>query len=286
MTTVPSPTGVSPVQPRTSGLELSSLWTLFTLTLRQFLRGKRMLVIALLSLVPAGFAVLLRSIDDRHGATTPRELEFGILFFLVPHVLLPLTALLYGCGMILDEQEEQTLTYLLIRPLPKWALYLTKLMATTCMVWLLGLVFVVVSYLAIYVGSSQFLDVFPLKMLGTFGVMALALAAYAAVFGLLGLVVKWSTVVGVVYIAVIEGLLANLDFAVRKLTVNYYFRVLSLHWLNLDPKLSQEWSIQLGDAPGALACVLTLLFVIALTTFVATLVFSGREFYVKTPEGN
>ena len=285
MTTAPSPTGVSPVQPRTSGLEFSSLWTLFALTLRQFLRGKRLLVLALLSLVPAGFAVLLRCLDDRQGAT-PRELEFGILFFLVPHVLLPLTALLYGCGMILDEQEEQTLTYLLIRPLPKWALYLTKLLATTCMVWLLGLVFVVVSYLAIYVGSSQFLDVFPLKMLGTFGVMALALAAYAAVFGLLGLVVKWSTVVGVVYIAVIEGLLANLDFAVRKLTVNYYFRVLSLHWLNLDPKLSQEWSIQLSDAPGALACVLTLLFVIALTTFLAALVFSGREFYVKTPEGN
>ena len=53
-----------------------------------------------------------------------------MLFMLMPHTLVPLTALLYATGMIHDEIEEQTLTYLLVRPLPKWGIYLTKLLAT------------------------------------------------------------------------------------------------------------------------------------------------------------
>ena len=42
----------------------------------------------------------------------------------IPHALAPLAALLYSAGIIQDEVEDQTLTYLLLRPLPRWALYL------------------------------------------------------------------------------------------------------------------------------------------------------------------
>src|ERR1700722_13364438 len=95
-------TGPSSLSAPTGGLEWSALWTLFTLTLRQFLYGKRMLVLALLALLPAALAVLIRTtVDDRHGAPF-REIEFVCLFNLIPHALLPLTALLYGSGMILD----------------------------------------------------------------------------------------------------------------------------------------------------------------------------------------
>jgi ABC-2 type transport system permease protein len=264
---------------------MGALWTLFTLTLRQFLRGRRLLVLALLSLLPAGLSLLVRSIDAPHGPP-PIEIEFVFLFNLVPHVLLPLTALLYASGMILDEQEEQTLTYLLIRPLPKWALYVTKLLATMCIVAILGFVFVVVTYLATYLGSSQFFDMFPLKMLGTFVVVTLAMCTYVALFGCLSMLITRSLIAGIIYIAVIEGLLSNYDLALRKLTVVHYFRVLSLNWLHLDSKMSAAWSITLGNEPEPIACVLTLLVFIVVATVVAARVFSGREFYVKTPESN
>src|SRR5262249_1992921 len=236
---------------------------------------------------PAGLAVLVRSAaaDEPHGPPL-REIEFVCLFNLIPHALLPLTALLYGSGMILDEQEEQTLTYLLVRPLPRWALYLTKWLATVCMVAALGLAFVLITYLATYLGSGEFFDVFPLKVLRTFGVMALTLTTYTAVFGCLSLLVQRSMIAGIIYIAVIEGVMANVEFAVRKLTVMYYFRVLSLHWLNLDDRMSEGWGIKLEDAPDPLACVLTLLAVSAVATVVGAVVFAQREFYVKTPESN
>jgi ABC-2 type transport system permease protein len=271
---------VSALQPRTSGLELSALWTLFTLTLRQFVRGKRMIVLSVLALLPAGLAVMVRTIDARH-APPPSEIEFVFLFNLVPQVLLPLTALLYASGMILDEQEEQTLTYLLIRPLPKWALYVTKLLATICMVAMLGLIYVVVTYLATYLGSGQFLTVFPLKMMATFVVMALAMMTYVALFGCMSLMIQRAWVAGIIYIVAIEGLMGNIDFAVRKLTVIYYFRVLSLKWLNVNSGMSDAWRI--GDAPESITCVLTLLGVSAFATFLAARIFASREFSVKTP---
>jgi ABC-2 type transport system permease protein len=282
MSTARSRVGVLPAQ--TSILELSALWTLFTLTLRQFLHGRRMLVLGALALLPAALAVLIRSVDEEGPPL--REIEFVCLFNLVPHVLLPLTALLYSSGMIMDEQENQTMTYLLIRPLPKWALYLTKLLATVCMVALLGLAFVVITYTAIYAGSNEFFDVFPLKMLRTFGVFTLSLLTYTAVFGCMSLLIQRSMVAGITYIAVVEGIMANLQFAVRNLTVMYYFRVLSLNWLNLDHGMSEGWAIKLSDAPEPFVCVLTLLTVSVLATFLATLVFSQREFHVKTPEAN
>jgi ABC-2 type transport system permease protein len=275
---------VTTTPPRAGGLEWSALGALFTLTLRQILHGRRMLVLAALALLPALLAVLVRTtVDARHGPPLS-EIEFVCLFVLIPQALLPLTALLYGSGMILDEQEEQTLTYLLIRPLPKWALYLTKLLATVCMIALLGLVFVVIAYAATYLGSAELFDVFPLKALQTFAVMALALLAYTAVFGCLSLLVQRSMIAGITYIVGIEGVLANIDLPLRKLTVMYYFRVLTLNWLSPDPTMASGWSIGLADAPSPFLCVLTLLLVSVATTFLGAWAFSRKELHVKTPE--
>ena len=56
--------------------------------------------------------------------------------------LVAIIELLYASGMIPDEVEEQTLTYLLVRPLPKWAVYAVKLLATVCVVAALVAAFV------------------------------------------------------------------------------------------------------------------------------------------------
>ena len=53
--------------------------------------------------------------------------ESVLVFGLIPQALVPLTALLFASGMVQDDVEEQTLTYLLIRPIPRWPIYLAKL---------------------------------------------------------------------------------------------------------------------------------------------------------------
>src|SRR5262249_15471303 len=112
---------------RASAINLAGFWTLYLLTVRQHLHGKSLMVMGILFLLPAGLAVLIRTIDPNVPSII---LEFLFAFMLIPQALLPLLALLYASGMIQDEQEEQTITYLLIRPLPRWALYVLKILAT------------------------------------------------------------------------------------------------------------------------------------------------------------
>jgi hypothetical protein len=97
------------------------------------------------------------------------------------------------------------------------------------------------------------------------------------------LFVQRSLVVGIAYILLFEGLLSGFDFAVRRLTVTYYFRVLSERWLALDVP---AWSLDLNTSPGSWACVLTVLIASLAATALAAMGFAGREFRVKTPEGS
>ena len=144
----------APAPPRQSwSAQMSALAALFQLTVRQHTRGRRLLVLVLLYLVPCALAILLRSLAR---PAAPDVLEFAFVLTLLPHGLAPLTALLYAAGVVSDEVEEQTLTYLLLRSVPRYSLYLTKLVATLCVTTALVAVAVTALYVAIYAGKAEF----------------------------------------------------------------------------------------------------------------------------------
>src|SRR5580765_7643623 len=120
--------GTPPIDSRRArSFDLRALWTLYTLTLRQHLNGRRWMICAVLFLLPSALVVLLRG---AHAKPPPMAFEFVFIYMLIPQGLLPLIALLYSSGLVSDEQEDQTITYLLIRPIAKWSLYVVKLLAT------------------------------------------------------------------------------------------------------------------------------------------------------------
>jgi ABC-2 type transport system permease protein len=263
--------------------ELRALAMLFVLTLRQHVRGRRLLVLSLLFALPSVLAAVVNLTS--HVAPPAAGLEFAFVFNLIPHALVPLAALLYAAGIIQDEVEEQTLTYLLLRPLPRWALYLVKLLATLLLTCTLTAVFTALTFATIALTASEPATAGLVgRALETAGLMALAQVGYCGLFGLLGLVTRRSLLAGVAYIVIIEGLLASFDTVIRRLTVMYYFRVLALRWL--EPASAKDWSIDLATAPEAMTCVLTLLGVGLVSSIVAAIFFAAREFRMKTPEGN
>jgi ABC-2 type transport system permease protein len=266
--------------------ELSACAALFTLTLRQLTHGRRVLVLALLYALPCGLAVLLRSLP--HPAP-PEALEFALVFNLLPHALAPFTALLYASGIINDEVEEQTLTYLLMRSVPRWALYLTKLVATWCVAGALVAAATVAIYAAAYWNTSElWTEVLGGRALRAAAVMVLAQAAYCALFGFVGLLTRRSLIAGIGYIVVVEGFLANIDFVLRRVTVVYHVRTLVLRWLGLPPDSQQtferNWRMEPQDLPTTPESVRTLLLAAAALALVSSLWFARREFRVKTPE--
>src|SRR5437762_2685059 len=173
----------APQAPLPHRLELSALSTLFWLTLRQHLRGRRLLVLCFLYLLPLGLVILIRAVESHFQ---PARAEIDILFTLIPHTLVPLTALLYATGMIHDEIEEQTLTYLLVRPLPKWGIYLTKLLATMLLTMVIATVLTTLTYIAVFWSEPNLWgDIVPHRALAVSGITCLALVAYCSLFGCL-----------------------------------------------------------------------------------------------------
>jgi ABC-2 type transport system permease protein len=269
--------------------ELSALAALFVLTVRQHTHGRRLLVLGLLYALPCALAILLRSLA--HPAPA-ESLEIALVFHLLPHGLAPLTALLYAAGVVQDEVEEQTLTYLLLRSVPRWALYVTKLLATWCVTTFLVAVATTALYACIYWGTPELWgEIFPARVARAVGVMALAQVGYCALFGFLGVFTRRSLIAGVAYIVGVEGVLASLDFTLRALTVVYYVRILILRWLDLPATMlrrtQREWGLEdLTKLPSTEQCVWRLLGFGVVVTILTALWFARREFRVKTPEGS
>ena len=279
---------------------LASLWTVYCLTLRQHLHGRRWMVMAGLVVLTVGLVILVRATSPQ---VAPRGLEFVFAFMLVPQAILPLLALVYASGIVRDEQEEQTMTYLLVRPIPKWALYTVKLLSTLTTAVVLVAAMTALIYAAIYVGSDVDGKDVAWRSLKAAGIHSLAVIAYCCVFGLISLLTNHVLVVGVLYTALFEGLLANMPFSIRLATVIYYTRLIAYRtldfvvtysggrWGDRKNNLAAEvWQFDVVKDPNLLehpqirTCVIVLLGASLAFTALAALLFSVREFYVKTPE--
>src|SRR5215212_155480 len=187
------------MRPTTSAL--ATYRTLYWLTLRQHLHGKRWMVVSLLFLVPAGMAILVRSTPARVPSLV---LEFVLSWIVIPQALLPLIALLYASGIIQDEQEEQTITYLLVRPINKWLLYWVKMFATWTTTVTLVAILTVLTYAAIYFGTGADLAALSVRCAKAAAILSLAVIAYCSLFGAMSLLTKRTLIVGIVYTALIE----------------------------------------------------------------------------------
>jgi len=261
---------------------LRALTAMFVLALRQQFHGWRLVILSLLYLLPAALLVVIR-------LTSPMMhqkeiIEFSLLYVLIPHALAPLTALLCSAGIVRDELEEQTLTYLLLRTVPRPAIYALKLLAALLAATLLTAFFTSFTLLLIAFLTHEPFDAALAWQAGKIvAVLTLAQVAYCGLFGLLGLLMRRSLLIGVAYILMFEGVLASFDTVARRITVMYYFRVLVLRWLN--PSGSAGWVVDLKTAPGSRACVLILLGTGLVLTILGSLILAVREFRMKTPEG-
>jgi ABC-2 type transport system permease protein len=274
-----------------------SCWTLYVLTLRQHLHGRRWMAVALLFLLPAALAILIRATDG--GPPVVRFLEFILVWVLIPQALLPLVALLYASGIIQDEQEEQTITYLLIRPIPKWLLYTVKMLATWTTTVVLVTILTALTFAAIYAGTDVDVATASLRWAKAAAILSLAAVAYCSLFGAMSLLTRRTLIVGIVYIAVVEGLLASFPLSLRWGTVIYYTRLMAYRTLDFvvdwphgdkDDVAADVWLLYtetdptLAEHPQLSTCILVLVSASIVCTLLAGWLSSRREFHVKTPE--
>ncbi len=184
MSTAPPPSFPSsaPVPPPSrrapGGWAGAGFWARFHLVRNLRRRGTLIWLIA----VPLVIAVM------RLGFGVPRD-AVGQLVLVY---LVPLMALSFGGGVLREEVEDQTLTYGFTRPLDRAALYTARLVAAVGPVILATLP-------AVMLAASGFVDAVRLG-----AAVLLGAAAHAALFGMLGLLIRRPTWVGLAYVFVWE----------------------------------------------------------------------------------
>lgn len=282
-------------------IPLGAVSTVFLITLKGLLHWRRMLLLIVLAMIPLivvfffrGFGVQRFRPDELLPAFL--EVEFITVLLYCSSVAAPITILLLASGMIRDEQENQTLTYLLLCPIPRWVIYLSKITAAILVAWLITALFMGLTLAALWTGNG--LDAqyhWVSRWLALLIPAALLIAANAGLFGLISVILRPSLIIGVVYIAVFEIFLANYPFVLRKLTSVHYFQCLVCNWIGEQYKLPHpafqnkyaiKWSVMLEILPEPQECIITLLSIFVVSTLAAMYVFTIREFRMKTPEGN
>jgi ABC-2 type transport system permease protein len=170
--------------------------------IRNGIHSKRTIWMAVLGLLPVGCGLLLLILKpflQREGITLLQVFP-QIAFSLYLHFLLPLMALLIGSAVIADEVEDRTLTYLLVRPIPRHIIVLSKLLAGWITTGLILLVSVSLTYSVMMLGSSSDAWVSNLpKLLKSVVVLLLGLAIYMPFFGLAGGILKRPVLFGIVF---------------------------------------------------------------------------------------
>ncbi|MDG3007028.1 ABC transporter permease [Paludisphaera mucosa] len=260
---------------------LGALATVLRITVARQMRGKRIWTFVVLFAAPIAIALLVRRHQDPYD---PADSERALIFGLIPQAILPLAALLFASSLVQDDVEEQTLTYFLIRPIPRWAIYLVKVLGATLVTSALAGVFTAAAIVAVRSGTPETDAASLLTESGVVaGLSALALAAYVTIFSFLGLLTRRVLVIGVAYILIFEGVVSRIPFLVRNGTILYHVRVLAVRLLGLD---GSPWSIDLALAPSVATSLASLLGAAGLFLALGAWIFSTREFRVKTPEGS
>jgi ABC-2 type transport system permease protein len=176
-------------------------------------------LMVLLPVFGCGLFVLRRGF----GQITPSEAAFealgNFLVFVFASFVIPICALGFGTTALGAEREEQTLVFLLTRPIPRWQVLLAKILASVPLGC--GLVlgsFAMYCRLAGPSGLTAFQMFWPAMLGMTF--------AYLALFHLFAVAFRHPTMLALVYALFVELFVGNLPGSIKQLAINYYGRSL------------------------------------------------------------
>ena len=200
-------------------------------------------LMVLLPMVGCSLFILRRGFDK----ITPSERAFDafgtFLVFVFSSFLIPICALGFGTTALGAEREEQTLVFLLTRPIPRWQVLLAKVLASVPLAC--GLVlgsFALYCQLAGPAGQVA-LNSYWLAMLGM-------TAAYLALFHLFAVAFRHPTMLALVYALFMELFVGNLPGSIKQLAINYYGRAL-LYGLGADAGLKLPRGFEMIPAAQA-----------------------------------
>ena len=195
--------------------------TVFSLTLRQLTGSRRQAILWLFAASPLAMAILIRVLSDDYTSVIVGQL-FDLLLVAV---VLPLVVAILATTALGDDVEDRTLSYILLRPIPRWqivaAKYVSVVVLSAVPLLLMGAAMAGVAFIDGAEDLNDYENVIR-PILGVVAGLALGVLAYSAAFMLLGLISGQALGLAIVYVFVWEGAAANIFSGIRYLSIRSY----------------------------------------------------------------
>ncbi|MGB9357461.1 MAG: ABC transporter permease subunit [Acidimicrobiia bacterium] len=176
---------------------MRAAWAITSATIRQLVGVKRAIIFGLAELAPAAvFFLLVQTMTEDAAITHVLAMIVGLYFPL----LVPIVALIIASSALGDERRDGTLSFLVLRPIPRSVIALAKFAGAVLVAAglnALGAVALGASY-GIQTGSWSL--VLPLAIGGI-----VASVVYASLAVPLGFFTNWSVLIGLVFVFIFEN---------------------------------------------------------------------------------
>jgi ABC-type transport system involved in multi-copper enzyme maturation permease subunit len=278
--------GVSRPSDRRAPSFITSSIRVFELSLGEMLWSRRTIFMALVMIAPIILALVSRIVQAMgvaplrvNGVRVGGVAIFGMMIWLLfIRFTIPVLGVFYGTSLIADEVDDKTLTYLFTRPVQRGAVLMGKYLA-----YLVCTVLVVLpSIMIVYFLMVPFNEIgagFRLLLLDL-GIMALGLAAYGALFALVGTLLKRPLVVGLVFAFGWEQLATLMPGYLRRFTLAHYLQGLVPHAMPSDSVVSLLQAV-ITETPSVMTCVVWLVVAIGVSLFLAQRAIERREYVLE-----
>lgn len=218
------------------------MFTLLRLSMRQ-LGGKwRVALIVFLSILPialSGIIVLAEGSDESFNSDFINFLLDGLLVIgILPIVTMAMSTAAFG-----NELEDKTLSYIVLKPIPRWKIVLPKFLAS---IIIAGPLIVISGAIAAFIGLDADLQITLAVALS----LLAGVTTYAAIFTWAGLMTSRALAFAIVYVFLWEGLISSFYHNVDYLSVRGYTLAI-MH--GLDQNGLEELSVRVIEFPAAVA---------------------------------
>lgn len=266
---------------------LSGALRVFDLSIGEMLWSRRTIFMALVVGSPVLLALVARLVQAAgiaplrvNGVQVDAAGMFGMMIWvLFIRFIVPVLGVFYGTALIADEVEDRTITYLFTRPIRRGAVLLGKYLAYLACTTLVVLPAVVLVYLLI-VPFGQVGGSFG-WLLVDLGLLALGLAAYGALFALVGAVMRRPLVSGLVFAFGWEQIALLVPGYLRHFTVAYHVQSLVPHAAPSDSVISLVQTALFETPPPAAVSLFWLVAGTAVFLVLAARAVERREYVLQ-----
>ena len=260
------------------------------LTLGQMLWSRRSVFLGLATGGPVALALMIRAILQWtpagglqvNGARPSGAALYGLIIWLLYiRFIVPVLGVFYGTALIADEVDDKTITYLFTRPVPRATVLAGKYAAYLVCTLLLVLPSVVLDFFILVPAGGQggIGANFP-DLVKDLGMLAIGLAAYGAVFAVVGARLKRPLVAGLVFAFGWEPGVLIFPGYVKRLTVAYYLQALVPHAMPSESAVSALLQL-FTDVPTVGASLVTLAVITAGALWLAGRTVERREYVLE-----